>query len=44
MHYFTDSGIIGNREFGRRTYRKIRGKFGVKRDKTPRRIKGLAGI
>jgi hypothetical protein len=42
--YFTDSGIIGTREYVRRTYRQVMDKFGAKRDKVPKPICGLEGI
>ena len=42
--YFTDSGIIGTREYVRRTYRQVTDKFAAKRDKVPRPISGLEGI
>ena len=42
--YFTDSGIIGTREYVRRTYRQVMDKFGAKRDKVPKPIRGLEGI
>ena len=42
--YFTDSGIIGTREYVRRTYLQVMGKFGAKRDKVPKPISGLEGI
>jgi hypothetical protein len=41
---FTDSGIIGTREYVRRTYRQVTDKFAAKREKIPRPISGLEGI
>ena len=42
--YFTDSGIIGTREYVRRTYQQVKDRFGAKRDKVPKPISGLDGI
>jgi REP element-mobilizing transposase RayT len=42
--YFTDSAIIGTREYVRRTYRQVEDRFGAKRDKVPKPISGLHGI
>ncbi|MBW2154597.1 MAG: hypothetical protein JRH18_23425, partial [Deltaproteobacteria bacterium] len=42
--YFTDSGIIGTKDFVRRTYSRVREKYDAKRDKKPKPISGLYGI
>ncbi len=42
--YFTDSGIIGTKDYVLTTYNRIREKFGSKRDKIPRPISGLSGV
>jgi len=42
--YFTDSGIIGSKEFVSANYRRFKHLFYSKHDKKPRPIKGLEGI
>ncbi|MFZ5569137.1 MAG: transposase [Thermodesulfobacteriota bacterium] len=42
--YFTDSGIIGSREFVRLQYERIRELFGYEKEKKPKPVAGLAGI
>jgi REP element-mobilizing transposase RayT len=42
--YFTDSGIIGTREYVRRTYSQVNDRFNAKRDKVPKPISGFNGI
>jgi putative transposase len=42
--YFTDSGIIGTKEFVARCYQKFRDYFSSRREKRPRAVAGLAGI
>jgi hypothetical protein len=42
--YFTDSGIIGSREYVRRFYRAVQDRFAAKRDKISKPIVGLDGI
>ena len=42
--YFTDSGVIGSREFVARQYERFRWCFGTGRKKEPRRVIGLSGI
>jgi REP element-mobilizing transposase RayT len=42
--YFTDSGIIGTREYVRLTYQQVKDRFGARRDKMPKPISGLNGI
>ncbi len=43
-HWFTDSGIIGSREFVSRNYKRFKHHFNSKREKKPKRIKGLDGV
>jgi putative transposase len=42
--YFTDSGIIGSREFVSATYEQFKHLFQSKHEKKPRAVKGLAGL
>jgi len=42
--YFTDSGIIGSKEFVSTNYRRFRNLFFSKHEKKPKPIKGLDGI
>jgi hypothetical protein len=42
--YFTDSGIIGIKEFVSKNYRRFKGVFISKREKIPRRVAGLDGF
>ena len=42
--YFTDSGIIGTKDFVRITYNLVKQKYDAKKDKTPKLISGLGGI
>ena len=42
--YFTDSGIIGTKDFVRITYNLVKQKYEAKKDKTPKPISGLGGI
>ena len=42
--YFTDSGIIGTKDFVRLTYNRVQEKYDAKREKTPIPISGLGGI
>lgn len=42
--YFTDSGIIGSREFVRNHYRRFQHLFQARREKIPKRVAGLEGI
>ena len=42
--YFTDSGIIGTKEFVKLTYNRVQEKYDAKREKTPKPISGLSGI
>jgi putative transposase len=42
--YFTDSGIIGSKEFVAANYRRFRHLFYSKHEKKPKSIKGLSGV
>jgi len=42
--YFTDSGIIGTKEFVSRFYQAFKGNFSSKHEKRPRLIQGLDGL
>ncbi len=42
--YFTDSGIIGSKEFVLRTYQAFKDPFTSKHEKRPRPVKGLNSI
>ena len=42
--YFTDSGIIGTKEFVSANYRKFKDLFMSKRDKIPKPVAGLDGV
>ena len=42
--YFTDSGVIGSREFVARQYERFRDCFGGKGARVPRGISGLPGV
>jgi hypothetical protein len=42
--YFTDSGIIGTKEFVSKTYKRFKHVFNSKNDKTPKAIRGLSGV
>jgi hypothetical protein len=42
--YFTDSGIIGTKEFVSENYQRFKGVFMSKREKIPRRVGGLDGV
>ena len=42
--YFTDSGIIGSKEFVSQTYQRVKTHFQAKHDKIPKPISGLQGI
>ena len=42
--YFTDSGIIGTKDFVRLTYKHVKEKYDAKREKVPKPISGLRGI
>jgi hypothetical protein len=42
--YFTDSGVIGSKEFVSKTYRRFKDHFNSKHEKKPKPVKGLAGM
>ncbi len=42
--YFTDSGIIGSKEFVSINYQRFKDVFMSKREKIPRRVAGLEGV
>jgi REP-associated tyrosine transposase len=42
--YFSDSGIIGTKEFVSTRYHQFKNLFQSKKEKIPKRIKGLAGV
>ena len=42
--YFTDSGIIGSKEFVSKTYKQFQHLFNSKNKKMPKPIKGLDGM
>ena len=42
--YFTDSGIIGTKEFVSRVYQDFKGHFASRHEKRPKPVKGLEGV
>ena len=42
--YFTDSGVIGSKEFVSKTYQRFRHHFNSKNEKKPKPVKGLSGL
>ena len=42
--YFTDSGIIGTKEFVSSNYQRFKDVFMSKREKVPKRVVGLDGV
>jgi len=42
--YFTDSGIIGSKEFVAENYQRFKHLFYSKHEKKPKKIKGLEGM
>jgi hypothetical protein len=42
--YFTDSGIIGSKEFVSENYQRFKNIFSSKHEKKPKPIKGLDGV
>jgi len=42
--YFSDSGIIGTREFVKKNYQRFKHIFQSKNEKIPKRIQGLNGV
>ncbi len=44
LGYFTDSGIIGTKEFVSTNYQRFKDIFMSKREKVPRAVAGLDGV
>jgi len=42
--YFTDSGVIGSKEFVSKTYKRFKHHFNSKNEKKPKPVKGLSGV
>jgi hypothetical protein len=42
--YFTDSGVIGSKDFVSKTYIRFKHHFNTKNEKKPKPVKGLSGI
>jgi putative transposase len=42
--YFTDSGVIGSKEFVSKTYMRFKHHFNSKNEKIPNPVKGLSGV
>jgi putative transposase len=42
--YFTDSGVIGSKEFVSMNYQRFKGVFMSKREKIPKLVSGLDGV
>jgi len=42
--YFTDSGVIGSKEFDSKTYIRFKHHFNTKNEEKPEPVKGLSGI
>jgi hypothetical protein len=42
--YFTDSGVIGSKEFVSKTYMRFKHHFNSKNEKKPKPVKGLEGM
>ncbi len=42
--YFTDSGVIGSKEFVSKTYMRFKHHFISKNEKKPKPVKGLTGV
>ena len=42
--YFTDSGVIGSKEFVSKTYMRFKHHFISKNEKKPKPVKGLSGV
>ena len=42
--YFTDSGVIGSKEFVSKTYMRFKHHFNSKHEKKPKPVKGLSGV
>jgi len=44
IRYFTDSGVIGSKEFVSKTYMRFKHHFISKNEKKPKLVKGLTGV
>jgi putative transposase len=42
--YFSDSGIVGTKEFAAKNYKRFKDIFQSKHEKRPKPIKGLEGV
>ena len=42
--YFTDSGVIGSKEFVSMNYQRFKDVFNSKNEKRPKPVKGLSGV
>jgi hypothetical protein len=42
--YFTDSGVIGSKEFVSSTYQRFKHLFYSKKEKKPKPVRGLSGV
>ena len=42
--YFTDSGVIGSKEFVSSTYQRFKHLFHSKKEKKPKPVRGLSGM
>ena len=42
--YFTDSGVIGSKEFVSKTYLRFKNNFNSRNEKKPKPVKGLSGV
>ena len=42
--YFTDSGIMGSKNFVRRNFQRFKGLFQTENDRVPKKVSGLEGI
>ena len=42
--YFTDSGIIGSKEYVRKNFQRFKGLFQTKNERVPKLVKGLEGV
>ena len=43
-HFFTDSGVIGSKDFVSRNYMRFKHHFNSKNEKKPKPVRGLSGI
>nr|MBP7323391.1 hypothetical protein [Deltaproteobacteria bacterium] len=42
--YFTDSGVIGSKDYVRRSFQRFKHLFQTRSERTPKRVSGLAGV